>query len=815
MRDLFQQDDGGWLQDPLLLDRLVAEKLERGADSVRSEGWKWVEVAIDFPYGHTYGLRRISGDPVAMTDEEAAAAEALRAEYERLEQEHSDVDVLPEAIDQRLGEIETALAELDERPVQYDPDEIARAGAFVSIDASGVLRVDRGYVRPEDEPAIPEPEREADTRSDGTRSVTSAPADADGAQVAASLAEAEAEQEEGIKPIPDRLMTELTAYRTLALRDALAQDPDIAYLAALHALCLKLFYRYTPESCLDIDAKSVVFGNQAPGLSDAAIAKAVDERHRRWSEQLPRESAELWDALSAFDPDSRDALFAHCIALSVNAVYEPWNRRPRALAHADRLDLHPDAGAPGAHAQYPTCLPPTAKKGLFGEVMTGLMTQAYQFIGGHQWTIPVFLFRYHAEAEAYIFDLARDPPRVREISGRHGNDFIALAIDPASGEVVRFIAGEAKWRADLTPSVMDTMMFGEWTGPAGARVRSNDGVWNEINRGLPTPQGLEQMHRLLCEKARDDYAEAIVSLDRALLIGGNPLPRTDLVFVAGNRAARRAQGQTYLPTNSHPVEYAAGRPLQVVVRLGERIRAEPGIGFRVRATPGDQQLLADWRGILGWWTQRPGSVAPSADRLRSWQRFVGDNIEFRLGVAVGAAVAQAWNANARALETPSLQTWRATTNLPWVAFWFRELLRWGTLDPFIAFALSQGLAQTREAAAARRAEFEVWLAAQGAGLEAETLIDPQRFLAWQRSLADGNAAQEIVRGSAAALTGTDGRHGAYDVRPIVRGDRVDWIDAAGYSLASSVISPDLLTSRPERHDFLLSTVRTPEVTRTF
>ena len=59
-------------------------------------------------------------------------------------------------------------------------------------------------------------------------------------------------------------MTELTAYRTLALRDALAGDPDVAFLAALHALCLKLFYRYTPESCVDIDAKSVVFGSQAP-----------------------------------------------------------------------------------------------------------------------------------------------------------------------------------------------------------------------------------------------------------------------------------------------------------------------------------------------------------------------------------------------------------------------------------------------------------------------------------------------------------------------------------------------------------------------
>jgi ParB family chromosome partitioning protein len=55
MRDLFQQDDGGWLQNPALLDRLVAEKLEREADRVRSEGWKWVEVALYFPYGHTSG----------------------------------------------------------------------------------------------------------------------------------------------------------------------------------------------------------------------------------------------------------------------------------------------------------------------------------------------------------------------------------------------------------------------------------------------------------------------------------------------------------------------------------------------------------------------------------------------------------------------------------------------------------------------------------------------------------------------------------------------------------------------------------------
>ncbi|OYV41583.1 MAG: DNA-binding protein, partial [Acidocella sp. 20-57-95] len=61
MRDLFQQDDGGWLQDAGLLARVVAEKLERDADALRAEGWKWVETATEFPYGHSYGLRRIPG----------------------------------------------------------------------------------------------------------------------------------------------------------------------------------------------------------------------------------------------------------------------------------------------------------------------------------------------------------------------------------------------------------------------------------------------------------------------------------------------------------------------------------------------------------------------------------------------------------------------------------------------------------------------------------------------------------------------------------------------------------------------------------
>ncbi len=46
LRDLFERDDGGWLQDVPLLDRLVTEKLKTEAETIAVEGWKWIAVGI-------------------------------------------------------------------------------------------------------------------------------------------------------------------------------------------------------------------------------------------------------------------------------------------------------------------------------------------------------------------------------------------------------------------------------------------------------------------------------------------------------------------------------------------------------------------------------------------------------------------------------------------------------------------------------------------------------------------------------------------------------------------------------------------------
>jgi ParB family chromosome partitioning protein len=304
MRDLFEHDDGGWLQDPALLDYLVIEKLKAEAETLRAEGWKWIAVAPDFPFGHTAGLRRLHGETGDLTDEERSTRKALSAELDRLEQEYAEADELPEEVDQRVSELETALEAFDVRPVVYDPAEIARAGVFVSVDSDGDLRIERGYVRPEDEPPVETVEGDdGDAPAAGEPNGATERAIITTGQGSAEL-ESDAEEDDGLKPLSERLITELTAHRTLALRDALANEPAVAFAAVLHALCLGAFYRMSSGTCLEISTKSASFSTQSPGLADSASAKAIEARHQQWAKQLPQDEAKLWDALVGFDRDS-------------------------------------------------------------------------------------------------------------------------------------------------------------------------------------------------------------------------------------------------------------------------------------------------------------------------------------------------------------------------------------------------------------------------------------------------------------------------------------------------------------------------------
>lgn len=323
MRDLFNRDDGGWMQDPALLDQLLTDKLRTAADDIATEGWKWVEAAVDLPYGHEHGARRITGASERLTEADEAQRDRLMEEFDALTGEYDGGDDLPDEVDERLGELETAIDAFINRPTLYDPAEMSRAGVFITLDANGKLRIDRGYVRPEDEPVNDAVAQDGDDPAgDIVASQTAV------IMVGGQAVTKEDVDEEGdvIRPLPDRLICELTAERTLALRNALAQAPDTAFIALLHALCQSTFSAHSASGCVEIIAKHAYFGNAAPGLRDHHCAKAIDERHDAWAALLPRDHLELWDVLVKLEASEQMQLLAHCTSITVNALYEPANR---------------------------------------------------------------------------------------------------------------------------------------------------------------------------------------------------------------------------------------------------------------------------------------------------------------------------------------------------------------------------------------------------------------------------------------------------------------------------------------------------------
>ena len=147
----------------------------------------------------------------------------------------------------------------------------------------------------------------------------------------------EDEDGDGHKPLSDILIRDLTAHRTLGLRLALSEQPEVAIVAATHALSAQIFYRGADAHVLDIRPVSTLLASHADGIEDTKAGKAWADRHARWAAQMPRDVADLWAFVRELDHDSRMALFAHCVALTVNAVRLPSERRPRAVATADWL----------------------------------------------------------------------------------------------------------------------------------------------------------------------------------------------------------------------------------------------------------------------------------------------------------------------------------------------------------------------------------------------------------------------------------------------------------------------------------------------
>jgi ParB family chromosome partitioning protein len=342
LRDLFTEDGGGWFEDVPLLDRLVTEKLDAIASEVQAqEGWKWVAASLDYPHGH--GMRRVYPHAVQRSDADKAKIAALSEEHDALVSQWDAVEELPPEVEARFQEIDAALGAFGDGTA-YDPDEVARGGAFVILGHDGQVRLERGLIRPEDESPVAEADAGAEVEGETA---------GDGERAASEQAEPE---EDGAAPLSERLVLDLTAYRTVGLRDAVATDPTLALTALVHALALKAFHSASEQaSCVEVKLVSGYLDGHAPGVSDSPAGRRIAERHAAWAARLPREASEVWDALSGFGAGELMDLLAHCVSLAINAVRNPLDRKPAAWDHAERL-------ASAAGLDMTTTWTPTAER---------------------------------------------------------------------------------------------------------------------------------------------------------------------------------------------------------------------------------------------------------------------------------------------------------------------------------------------------------------------------------------------------------------------------------------------------------------------
>lgn len=325
LRDLFTEDGGGWLEDPALLDRMVSDKLTGLADEARQrEGWKWAEAASE--YAEVSALGRVYPVEVVRSEADAAQIAGLSEEYDALVSGSDGQEVLPDAVDARLEEIDAALQAFGPE-FDYTPEVKARAGVMVLLGHDGLARFERGLVRAEDavEDRCPDPEAPEGWSEEAEREGEAPPA-------------LEAEADEGLAPLSERLVIDLTAHRTMGLRDAVQADDTLALMVVVHALALQVFYpawgTWTP---LQLRLSIAGLDRLAPGVGDSPAGRRVADRLEGWGARLPEQPRDLWDVLATLPPSELLDLMACCAGVGLYAVRDPHDRKPDALAHAETL----------------------------------------------------------------------------------------------------------------------------------------------------------------------------------------------------------------------------------------------------------------------------------------------------------------------------------------------------------------------------------------------------------------------------------------------------------------------------------------------
>ncbi len=210
--------------------------------------------------------------------------------------------------------------------------------------------------------------------------------------------------------------------------------------------------------------------------------------------------------------------------------------------------------------------------------------------------------------------------------------------------------------------------------------------------------------------------------------------------------------------------------------------------FRIATRLGRNRNFHDWPRLLRWWLAKSTlGQQPQPREITTWYDFVSQNFIYRGAWGLGSILGLLLDAGdgenpVRAIE---IDDW-PRSGLPWIAFWLKELITWGTLDPVAAFLLARGNIIDRPQA---EAEANVYYAQCAPDLEPNDVLDPRRIREWMGTR--WPRAERPVPLVELIIDATLERaQNAYlvehiTVAPVSGEDRVSWIDPAGYAVAQS------------------------------
>jgi len=268
--------------------------------------------------------------------------------------------------------------------------------------------------------------------------------------------------------------------------------------------------------------------------------------------------------------------------------------------------------------------------------------------------------------------------------------------------------------------------------------------------------------------------------ERRSLYRASLSPRSGRILLARAEAVRAklGEGREYARWNADQ---------QLVFIQGVLALLSEVPSFEIARILGRKKNFDDWTKILRWWLAKATlSRQPKPAEITNWFSFVADNFIYRgswgLGSVIGLLLDSSDGQPIRALE---IDDW-PRTGLPWIAFWLKELIGWGTLDPVAAFLLARGDALDRTEAETRAKSYYQDHADE---IDGNALLDPRIIREWVKARlpARPNRSPRPVTKIDVALVRSpaDFRQTLLTVSPLEIAESLSWIDPAGYEVARS------------------------------